>query len=365
MEDEGLRGPAVFLEEEGEVIEEVSLKGFAGLHSEVAGGFDERGARDVHPDAVGPDTGGQRVTLVGEPVGEFKTSASVLKDFVFFTENREKGTRDFFATGARISTLENDGIDGLGSLLDNHGTRRIVRGVCFERGDRTREGVKLPALRLVDLLVDCFREIKVEKVVGSLVLRHDGFDVIVNGAGKFFTFLEEGFGFFGLAGLGNQGKFLRLHGAIEDSVEGMEIGGGNGVVLVIMATGAGDGKAHDAPGADIDLIGNDEFTPPALITTTDGEESQGGEFFAREVHEVGGNLTMDELIVGKVVIESVDDPVAVGVGVGVFLVFGVGGALGVSVAGDIEPVAGPAFAESLPGEEVVGEMSEPIRTGLF
>ena len=55
-------------------------------------------------------------------------------------------------------------------------------------------------------------------------------------------------------------------------------------------------------------------------------------------------MVLYELIVRHVIVEGFDDPVAVGVGVGVAAFFGEDVAFGVGVAGDIEPVSAPAFA---------------------
>jgi len=68
--------------------------------------------------------------------------------------------------------------------------------------------------------------------------------------------------------------------------------------------------------------------------------------------QVAGELFDDELVKGEVAIEGVDDPLAIfpdGPG------FVPGAAVGVGVAGLIEPVAGPAFAELGRGEEAVDD----------
>ena len=144
--------------------------------------------------------------------------------------------------------------------------------------------------------------------------------------------------------------------APEHAVEGVVVGRRNGVVFVIVATGAGDGEAQCAAGDDVDavvddVVGDAEEAPAA------GDESQGG-----EVGGIGGNqligrqLQHQKSVVGQVGIEGMDDPVAVGGCVneaGFFASVDV--ALGVGVAGDVEPMASPAFA--VPGgvEQAVNE----------
>ena len=70
---------------------------------------------------------------------------------------------------------------------------------------------------------------------------------------------------------------------------------------------------------------------------------------------VAGDLEEEEAVVGEVLVEGTDDPAAVGGGVGEAAFFAaVDVAFGVGVAGEIEPVAAPAFAEGWAGEEAVG-----------
>src|SRR5687768_10891968 len=87
-------------------------------------------------------------------------------------------------------------------------------------------------------------------------------------------------------------------------------------------------------------------------------------FFA-SIEIVSGKLVFQELVVGQIVVETVDDPLAVFVGVGikelgivtdlVRLVF--------SVAGEREPEARHAFAESSRVDETLDE--EAIGFGTF
>ena len=65
------------------------------------------------------------------------------------------------------------------------------------------------------------------------------------------------------------------------------------------------------------------------------------------------DLFPGELVVGKIVVEGLDDPVAIGPGIAAGFV--VLKAVALSVASDIEPVACPAFAVIGRGEKVVDD----------
>ncbi len=87
----------------------------------------------------------------------------------------------------------------------------------------------------------------------------------------------------------------------------------------------------------------------------DGETLEGGgeDLVVRGVRqEVAGELPCDEVVVGEIVIEGADDPVAPWPdgGVGVFVA-----AVGIGEAGGVEPVGGHAFAEGRGIEELVDE----------
>ena len=66
---------------------------------------------------------------------------------------------------------------------------------------------------------------------------------------------------------------------------------------------------------------------------------------------VAGDLLADEAVVWQVVVEGPDDVVAVAVGLGAEVVGAEAG--GVGEADQIEPVAGPAFAEAGRGQEPI------------
>ena len=141
---------------------------------------------------------------------------------------------------------------------------------------------------------------------------------------------------------------------------------------MVVATGAGGGEAEEGFRGDVDAV-VDDVVGIAVEFVAEGKEAEGGENalivgrfgggvlgfgFLDGLGEeaVGGELFDDELVVGFVAVEGIDDVVAVSPGVGVAQVFAAFGvALGVGVAGDIEPVAAPAFTVGRGGKQAVDE----------
>ena len=189
------------------------------------------------------------------------------------------------------------------------------------------------------------------------------FGEVVDELGRFRNLGEEGGLIAGELGLGDIG---------EDTVEGVVVLGGDGIEFVVVATGAGDGEAEEGFRGHVDAV-VDDVVGITVEFVAERKETQGSEralidgglaagilgfrfLYGLDEEAVGGELFDDELVVRFVAVEGVDDVVAVGPGVGVaevFAAFGV--ALGVGVAGNIEPVTAPAFAVGGGGEEAVDE----------
>ena len=92
-----------------------------------------------------------------------------------------------------------------------------------------------------------------------------------------------------------------------------------------------------------------------------GQKTETGQrriVFAQAGYHVGGELLAHETVERFVVIEGGDDVVAVGVGVGILLGLAENGALGIGVAGHVQPVAAPAFAVAGVVEKAVDEAVE-------
>ena len=357
--DEGLGGPGVFLKEECEVVEECALEGFGSLGAKVTGRIDEGRAGEVHPDPVCPNAGGEGIAVVGEAVCEFESSGTLSEVFVLFAEEAQECAWDGVALGPGVPAFVNARVEGLGLFLHDHGPWNGVRRGGLEFGDGTDELPEFQALGLVDLVVDLSGEVEVEIVARRFIFRNAVFDVVVDDLCFFFKFGTVGNGGGVLRGFGNDREFPRDAGAVENSVESVVVCGRDGIGFVIVAAGTGDGHSHGGAGGNVNAVSNDEVVLTALIGAADGEESEGGKFLAGKIHEVRCDLAMKELVVRKGLIEGSNDPVAIGVGVRIVFVFGTCGALGVGVAGDIEPMTGPALSEGRACEEIIGEVTKP------
>ena len=79
----------------------------------------------------------------------------------------------------------------------------------------------------------------------------------------------------------------------------------------------------------------------------------GGEFLIQRGagDEIAGELVDDKLVVRQILVESVDDPVAVFPDIAVCVV---AEAFGIGVAGEIHPDGSPALAEVRGGEQALG-----------
>ena len=113
---------------------------------------------------------------------------------------------------------------------------------------------------------------------------------------------------------------------------------------VVEVVGTGLPPQHVALGLDL----ADEI-PRACREESGGDHRVG--IVGRD--HVAGDLSPKKLVVGEVGIERLDHPVAIPPGVGPELV--AFEAVGVGVVGDVEPVAGPAFAVVGRGEQAVDE----------
>ena len=181
-----------------------------------------------------------------------------------------------------------------------------------------------------------------------------------------------------LAQLAHQGPFLPLggelqigHGAgtLEDGGQGVVVGGGDGVELVVVAAAAGQGQAQEGAPRNVDLLVGYVQNELLLVLLRQrlGAQHQepGGHHPVAEGppvgvprKEVAGKLLQNKSIVGLVLVEGPHHVIAVAVGVAHDVVAVVGG--GVGIADHVQPVAGPALA-------VVGGVQQAlhqVRVGL-
>ena len=135
-----------------------------------------------------------------------------------------------------------------------------------------------------------------------------------------------------------------LGAAREHAVEGVVVVGGNGVVLVVVATGAGDGQAHRGAGDRIDAV-VDDVVRDAEEASAQGQKAHrrlGAEILWSRL--IRGELQQEKTVVRQIVVEGLDHPIAVCGRVHPDAMFaGVDVALRVGVAGEVEPAAGLSF----------------------
>ena len=121
---------------------------------------------------------------------------------------------------------------------------------------------------------------------------------------------------------------------------------------MVVTAGAGDCYPQQRAGDRIDLLVDDVralFFSVLLGVNLDSHGKVGGGRqppvgdgrIRRGWQQVAGELFADKLIEGTVLVEGIDDVVAIVVGEGIGLVLI--GAIGVGVAHHVEPVSSPAF----------------------
>ena len=124
---------------------------------------------------------------------------------------------------------------------------------------------------------------------------------------------------------------------------------------MVVAPGTRDGQAQEASGDGIDplipLVSHDRRDHLGrelrflVVDRRQPDETERGQFRSREArHEVGRELATDELVEREVVVEGLDDPVAVGVRVPRGFVGGLAGRVVLGVAGHVEPEPAPPLA---------------------
>ena len=153
--------------------------------------------------------------------------------------------------------------------------------------------------------------------------------------------------------------------AVEDAVERVVVGGGDGIVLVIVTAGARDGQPEHAARHDVDAVVDDVMFYPEE-TAAESEESHRREIaviFVRDL--IGGELEQEKAVIRHIPVQCRHDPVPIGPGVGpVFLLAGVDIAFRVGVSGHVEPVPRPVLAVVGRVEETVDEPGVGLRVGI-
>ena len=134
---------------------------------------------------------------------------------------------------------------------------------------------------------------------------------------------------------------------------------------MVVAAGTADGEAEEPAGKDVDPIvddvGGDAEEPSAR-----GEEAERGKVgIPLPTEPIGGELKRDEAIVGEILVEGPDHPVAVHRGMDEkALLAAVDIALRIGIAGHIEPVPPLLLTVARRGEEPVDELLVRVRGGI-
>ena len=145
---------------------------------------------------------------------------------------------------------------------------------------------------------------------------------------------------------------------------------------MIVAARAGHRQAEEAAGhhvhAIVPLVGAGHFDRAVVVIPgTESEEAGGRQRLVAGllVQQVAGELRLHELVVGQVVVERLDHPIAIEVGVGIGAVAArirIQAAVVVfAVAGDVEPDAAPALAVVRRCEQAVDHFGEGVGRGVF
>lgn len=172
-----------------------------------------------------------------------------------------------------------------------------------------------------------------------------------------------------MVGFGFRNEWVFFVGAAgEDAGKGVIVFLSKGIVLMIVATGAGKGYAQHAAtdhvdaimtfvGAGLRRLGDAVIPGPKA---SEAQPADGGGI----LREIAGKLGDEEAVVREVAIDGVDDPIAIPPGIGIRLDGGAGEVV-FAVAGDVEPVAAPMFAVVLRGEQFVDEAFLPAGFGVL
>ena len=143
----------------------------------------------------------------------------------------------------------------------------------------------------------------------------------------------------------------------KEGSQGMEVLGGEGIVFVIVALRAAHGGSHP-DGRDIaDAVGLINgavffFLKPAFVSGLKQAIIAGGDalVFGGVWKEIAGELFSGELVEGLVLVEGIDDVIAIGRDPLILITVV---SHGVGVADEIEPINGHAFTEMWRGEEEI------------
>lgn len=379
--------PTAFAKFCGQPIEQSPVDGCVALHAKIFTGFNEAKAEESLPVTVDDDASGERLFGTDEPAGEAQAIARSLGGE--WRQESGRGKRDFFQVHLVVAAIKDEGVAGL--VVIHHHDARIL--ISFEAIEFTEEVIDLGVEDGEDLLKKVAAQIasrKFESLLGG-----EGGGCAQHGIRKFFIAGDFGFP----VGTNFCDELIRFHrgelrfergelgfmfggceiehggggadfgrGSVDDAVfrdviktgeQGVVIALGDRIKFVVVALGAGDGEAQPVGGGGIDAVEESDVTLLLGDGTTFAVEEMVAIKGGRDAllgggrrEQVAGELFDRKLIEGLIRVEGFNYPVAPNPleGVAVLLI-----AVGISVAGGIEPRQRHAFAIMWGGQQAIDQ----------
>ena len=340
--NELFNGPTFAHETCGQVVQQLRVGGSFTRDAEVIGRAHESLAKEMLPDAVYKDPGGERVLRAGEPFGQLQTAA-------LLAVNRRGRAGHGTEKAARDGGTE---FFGLPTDVD----RAIGSGLGLTHAHR-----KWSVWRIN---VSGFR-----RRLAGLVGFENGFDLASQEHLRGGLQLMQG-RLRSREGLMRRGPPERLS-AFENARKRIVVPRGDGIGLVIVTARAADAQPEDATADGIDLIGDDIHLEVLVHGLrgfrADGQEAGGNELTVTLLgsggrQQVPGDLLGEKAVIRQVLIEGLNNiiPVAPSVGeAGVAAQAVV--AVRLRVTGHIKPMATPLFPKLRALQEAVHERMEGLR----
>ena len=316
-------------------------------------------SEQVDPDTVDPDAGGERVVLRGDPLRELAAAAAAPDRGRLVRQDLREAARDPGAGLLELPTLEHARVAPT-ALAGAHGqaVARQRLSVLTEARQEVLEGLQRVELIAHAQALGGLEVLDVRRGVREATLQ------------ALLPALEQA------AQLGGhlrpvrharlEGQLDQLRGAqvaeaavravqglgaAEDARHRVVVLDRDRIELVVVAAGAGQGHAEHPARDRVDLLVDHvdrELDRVARVVTLGADGQVAGRdllgsalVVAAGGQEITGELLAEELVVGQVRLESVDDPVPVAPGVGIDDVRVLAARL--RVARDVEPVAAPAL----------------------
>ena len=150
-----------------------------------------------------------------------------------------------------------------------------------------------------------------------------------------------------------QREEIGLFAAIQSSIELVIISGWNGVKFVVVAARTRHRQPHESPGDDIDLIIQGVMSRAEPLPHGQETQSRQGWILIRQPKGISCQLFHDKTIVGKILMEGIDDVITVGVGKGKSGETDRTPPMSVGIAGNVQPMPPPMLPILFGGQQIV------------